>query len=107
MGIKVLIIWMDRVPHIDQSGIYAMEEAVTDLQNKDVVVVLTGVQPQPLDMLKKIDIIPALIPDMHVFDAFEDCEVWLKYNLKNANGGFAKIVEELHEVKKAKVAYQM
>jgi len=44
---------------------------------------------------------------MHVFAAFEDCEVWLKHNLKNENGGFAKIVEELHEVKQAKVAYRM
>ncbi|MBN4049711.1 SulP family inorganic anion transporter [Bacteroidales bacterium AH-315-N07] len=105
--IRVLIIRMDKVPHIDQSGVYAMEEAVTDLQNKDVVVVLTGVQPQPLDMLKKIDVIPALIPEIHVFVTFEDCEVWLKHNLKNENGGFDKIVEELHEVKRAKVAYQM
>ncbi|MBL4862886.1 MAG: SulP family inorganic anion transporter, partial [Crocinitomicaceae bacterium] len=106
-GIRVLIIRMDKVPHIDQSGIYAMEEAITDLQNKDVVVVLTGVQPQPLDMLKKIDIIPALIPEMHVFMTFQDCEVWLKHNLKKENGGFAKIIEELHKVKKAKVAYRM
>lgn len=105
--IKVLIIRMDKVPHIDQSGIYAMEEAITDLQNKDVVVVLTGVQPQPLDMLKKIDVIPALIPELHVFKTFLDCEVWLKHNLENENGGFAKIIEELHEVKKAKVAYRM
>lgn len=106
-GIRVLIIRMDKVPHIDQSGIYALEEAITELQNKDVVVVLTGVQPQPLDMLKKIDIVPALIPEMHLFSEFSDCEIWLKHNLKNENGGFAKIVAELHEVKQAKVAYRM
>ena len=106
-GIRVLIIRMDKVPHIDQSGIYAMEEAITDLQSKDVVVVLTGVQPQPLDMLKKIDIIPALVPEMHVFMTFKDCKAWLKHNLKYENGGFARIVEEMHEVKKAKVVYRM
>ncbi len=106
-GVKVLIIRMNKVPHIDQSGVYAMEEAITDLQNRDVVVLLTGGQPQPLDMLKKIDIIPALIPEMHVFAEFEDCEIWLKQNLKNENGGFARIVAELHEVKKAKVASRM
>ena len=65
-----------------------MEEAVTDLQSKGVVVVLTGVQPQPLEMLKKIDIVPALIPDMHVFDEFEDCEAWLKHNLRNEESGY-------------------
>jgi sulfate permease, SulP family len=106
-GIRVLIIRMDKVPHVDQSGIYAMEEAITYLQNKDVVVVLTGVQPQPLDMLKKIDIIPALIPEMHVFEEFTDCELWLKHNLTKENGGFNKIVEDMHKVKKAKVAFRM
>jgi sulfate permease, SulP family len=106
-NIKVLIIRMDKVPHIDQSGLYAMEEAICDLQAKNVVVLFTGVQPQPWDMLKKIDIIPALVPEMHVFMEFKDCEVWLKYNLTKENGGFDKIVEEMHKVKKAKVAYRM
>lgn len=106
-GIRVLVIRMGRVPYIDQSGVYAMEEAITDLQAKDVVVLLTSVKSQPLDMLKKIDIVPALVPEMHIFNAFEDCELWLKHNLRNENGGFAKIKRELHEVKKAKVAYRM
>jgi sulfate permease, SulP family len=106
-GIRVLILRMDKVPHIDQSGIYAMEEAITELQSNGVVVVFTGVQPQPLDMLKKIDIVPALVPEMHVFTTFKDCEVWLKHNLKNEDGGFDRIVEELNEVKRAKVAYRM
>jgi len=106
-NIHVLIIRMDKVPHIDQSGIYAMEESITSLQNKDVVVVLSGVQKQPLDMLKKIDIIPALIPEIHVFDVFDDCETWLQYNLKIENGGIERIISELHDVKKAKVAFRM
>ena len=92
-GILVLIIRMDKVPHIDQSGIYAMEEAIGDLQSKDVLVLLTGVQQQPLDMLKNIDIIPALIPETHLFKEFDDCEVWLKHHLKKENGEFYKIIE--------------
>ncbi len=105
--IQVLVIRMDRVPYVDQSGIYALEEAITELQKNNVVVALTGVQPQPLDMLKKIDIVPALIPEMHLFETFGDCEIWLKHNLQNENGGFTKIAQELQEVKKAKVAYRM
>ena len=62
-GIKVLIIRMKEVPYIDQSGIYVLEEAILELRMKGVLVLMTGVQPQPLDMMKKIDIIPGLIPE--------------------------------------------
>ncbi len=105
-NIKVLIIRMGRVPHIDQSGIYAMEEAISDLQKKGVVVLLTGVKPQPLDMMKKIGIVPDLVPDIHVFDQFKNCETWLKENLETGDENMTKIVEELNRVKKAKVAYR-
>jgi SulP family sulfate permease len=105
--VKVLIIRMDNVPHIDQSGVYAMEEVIMDLQNKGVVVILTALQPQPLDMLRKIEIVPALVPEIHIFDQFSECEEWLKQNLSKANGGFAKIIEELQEVKKARVGNRM
>jgi len=105
--VKVLIIRMDNVPHIDQSGVYAMEEVIMDLQNKGVVVILTALQPQPMDMLKKIEIIPSLVPEIHIFDQFSECEEWLKRNLSDANGGFAKIVEELDEVKKARIGNRM
>ncbi|HHG86333.1 MAG TPA: SulP family inorganic anion transporter, partial [Bacteroidetes bacterium] len=100
-GIRVLIIRMDKVPHIDQSGVYAIEEAISDLQSQGVIVVLTGVQPQPLDMLKKIDVIPALVPELHIFKTFSACENWLKRNLQNEEGGFEQILKELREVKKA------
>ena len=106
-SIRVLIIRMDKVPYMDQSGVYAMEEAISDLQNREVVVLITGVQPQPLDMLKKIDIVPALIPEKHLFESISECEVWLKFYLENENGGFAGILATLQEVKKAKVAYRM
>ena len=82
-GIKVLIIRMKEVPYMDQSGVYVMEEAILDLRMKNVVVLMTGVQPQPLDMMKKIDIIPGLISEERLFREFEDCKLWLKYNLKS------------------------
>jgi len=104
---RILIIRMDKVPHIDQSGMYALEESITDLQKDHVVVVFTCIQPQPYDMLKKIGIIPLLVPDMHVFNTFEDCEVWLKDNLHSEDDGMKIISEDLLKVKRAKVAYRM
>lgn len=91
--VKVLIIRMDRVPYIDQSGAYAMEEAVIHLHEQGVIVVITGINSQPLDMMKKIDIIPSLISEGCLFSKFEDCEIWLKYNLKGKSGGFDKILQ--------------
>jgi SulP family sulfate permease len=91
-NLKVLVIRMDRVPYIDQSGVYALEEAILELRIKGVVVLLTGIQPQPLDMLKKIDIIPDLIPNRHSFAKFDECEAWLKHNLNIEKGGFDRLV---------------
>tara|TARA_B100000780_G_C21126643_1_gene457420 strand:+ start:3097 stop:4821 length:1725 start_codon:yes stop_codon:yes gene_type:complete len=104
---RILIIRMDNVPHIDQSGMYALEESITDLQKDNVVVVFTCIQPQPYDMLKKIGIVPLLVPDMHVFNTFQDCETWLKTNLNSKEDGISLIAEELLRVKKAKVAYRL
>lgn len=104
---RILIIRMDNVPHIDQSGMYALEESITDLQKDNVVVVFTCIQPQPYDMLKKIGIVPLLVPDMHVFNTFQDCETWLKTNLNSKEDGISLIAEDLLRVKKAKVAYRL
>ena len=76
---------MKKVPYMDQSGVYVMEEAVLELRMKGVLVLMTGVQPQPLDMMKKIDIIPGLISDERLFRKLDDCKIWLKNNLININ----------------------
>jgi SulP family sulfate permease len=80
-NIRALIIRMDRVPHIDQTGLYAMEEVIFDLQNKGVLVLLTGVQSQPQDMLRTIDIVPDLLPESRIFDEFGQSIEWLKQEL--------------------------
>jgi len=84
---KVVIIRMRKVPFMDLSGLYAMETAVKDLTERGVVVLITIVQPQPLYMLQKINVVPGLIPENHCFKTFEDCALWLKndYFVKKSN----------------------
>ena len=77
-NICALVIRMDRVPHMDQSGLYALEEAILDLTRKDVNVLLTGLDPQPEFMLKSINVIPELIPEEQIFEDFQDSIKWLK-----------------------------
>jgi SulP family sulfate permease len=90
-GIKALIIRMKKVPYIDQSGVYVLEEAILELRIKGVLVLMTGVQPQPLDMMKKIGIFPGLISEELLFKRFADCEQWLKYNLKSESESVKKL----------------
>ncbi|MGD1946336.1 MAG: SulP family inorganic anion transporter [Croceivirga sp.] len=80
--IKALIIRMDRVPYIDQSGIYALEEAIFDLRAQNIEVILTGLQEQPLDQLTSIDIIPDLVPKDDIFENVEGAFAYLKKELQ-------------------------
>jgi SulP family sulfate permease len=77
-NVCALIIRMDRVPHMDQSGLYAMEEAILELSQRGVLVLLTGLHSQPYDMLTTIDIVPDLLPENQLFENFEDSIAWLK-----------------------------
>ena len=83
--ICALIIRMDRVPHMDQSGLYAMEDAILDLTRRDVRVILTGLHPQPEDMLRSIDVIPDLVPEEQIFDEFADSIKLLKDEVFETN----------------------
>ena len=62
-NMKALIIRMDRVPYIDQSGLYALENVLFDLKTIGVPVIIVGLQDQPRDMLLAIGIIPNLVPE--------------------------------------------
>ncbi|KEZ93836.1 SulP family inorganic anion transporter [Nonlabens ulvanivorans] len=80
--VKALIIRLDRVPYIDQSGLYALENAVLDLEKRDVRVVLTGLQEQPKDKLESIDIIPDLVSESETFETIEEAFEYLKNHFK-------------------------
>ncbi len=76
-----VVIRMEKVPYIDQSGLYAIEDIILDLEKKNIKHLLVGVQNQPAYLLQSIDIIPDLIPTEHIFDNFNDCTNWIKNNI--------------------------
>lgn len=80
--VEALIIRMDRVPYIDQSGLYALENAVLDLHTRGVKVILTALEKQPYDMLTSIDIVPDLIPEKHLFQNINEGFDYLETNFK-------------------------
>ena len=74
---KTLIVRMERVPYIDQSGLYALEDTIHKLSKEGKTIGLSGLQAQPADMLRRIELIPNLVPEEFVFETFSDCKDWL------------------------------
>ena len=81
-GIKAVILRMDRVPYIDQSGLYTLEDVIFDLRQEDIEVILVGLKEQPADMLRAVDIIPDLVPEEDLFDDIDDSFDYLKEKLE-------------------------
>ena len=76
--IMFVIIRMEKVPYIDQSGLYALEDAILSLEQKNIQVLLTGLQQQPKNRLEKINLIPDLIRRDNIFPTFSECVDWLR-----------------------------
>ncbi|WP_298237663.1 SulP family inorganic anion transporter [uncultured Algibacter sp.] len=80
---KAVIIRTGRMQYMDQSGLYAMEDVLVDLEKNGISVLLVGLLKQPRYMMERIDIIPDLIPKEHLFDNFKDCIKWIKANIQD------------------------
>ncbi len=72
-----VIIRMDKVSFIDQTGLYALEDAVLSLEQKGVAVLLTEIKDQPKHMMQRIKLINGLIKEDEVFDTFDESISWL------------------------------
>ena len=77
-----VILRMDRVPYLDQSGLYVLEDVLLELEKKDVHTLIVDIQKQPLYLMKSIDIIPDLVPQEHIFEDFKECTAWILKNLR-------------------------
>ena len=75
---KVIIFRMKNVPYIDQSGLYALEEVIKEMQKANITVVMTMVQEQPLWLFRKTKFVPNIVPEKYLFCCIEDCATWLK-----------------------------
>ena len=69
---SVVVIRMDNVPYMDQSGLYVLEEILFSLKQKEIQTYVIGLQEQPRYMMTSIDIIPDLLPEEHTFQNFTE-----------------------------------
>ena len=82
---STIVLRMSRVPYIDQSGLYAIEDLVNSMESQGKTVLLVGVKEQPKYMMERIDIIPDLISEDHIFDTFTDCLKWIIVNVEDTH----------------------
>ncbi len=80
--IKAVIFRLDRVPYIDQSGLYTLEDVIFDLRAQNIEVIIVGLQEQPRDMLEAVDIIPDLVPEADLFADVEAAFEYLREKMK-------------------------
>ena len=80
---STVIIRMDRMQYMDQSGLYTLEDILIDLKKSNINVLFVDVLRQPRYMMERVDVIPDLIPEEHIFDTFEDCLEWVKINVRD------------------------
>ncbi len=80
---STVIVRMGRMQYIDQSGLYALEDMLIDLEKNGITVLLVDLLKQPRYMMERIDIIPDLISEEHIFTNFNDCISWVKSNVED------------------------
>ena len=80
---SIVIMRLDRMQYMDQTGLYTMEDMIQDLKIKNVEVLFVGLLEQPRYMMERIDIIPDFIPEEHIFEEFESCLEWIIENIED------------------------
>ena len=76
-----VILRMDQVPYMDQSGLYALEDVLLDLEQRGVHTMLIAPADQPMAMMSHIGLVrnrgapkgSGLIPEEMIFETFEKC----------------------------------
>ena len=79
---STVVIRLGRMQYMDQSGLYAMEDVLQELNKNNIQVLFVGLLEQPKYMMERIDIIPDLISEEYIFATFDDCTQWIKQNIK-------------------------
>ena len=96
--IHLLVIRMEKVPFVDQSGLYALESAIQELHDREVIVALSGPNKHALDLMRDMQVIPKIVSERHVFSNFDECRLWLREVL-TTEGGLENEMKTVHRLK--------
>ena len=74
---SIIIIDMEKVPYMDQSGVFALEDVLLDLDKKNIKILIAGIQSQPMHLMKTIGILGELVPKERIFDTLSDSKAFI------------------------------
>ena len=74
---SIIIVDMEKVPYMDQSGVFALEDVLLDLNKNKIKILIAGIQPQPMQLMKTIGILGELIPKERIFDTLSDSKAFI------------------------------
>jgi SulP family sulfate permease len=69
-GGKLLVLRMDRVRFMDQSGAYALQDVLVDLKAAGQRILIVGLPVAQLDIMKTLHLVPDVVPEKDLFDDF-------------------------------------
>lgn len=76
-GGRLLVLRMDRVALMDQSGAYALQDALVNLKSSGMRIVLVGLPIAPRDILEALHVIPELVSIKDLFADFVEVKAAL------------------------------
>lgn len=82
-GVKVVILRMRRVPVMDATGLTALQGLVEALGRRHVVVMVSGLQPQPREMLERTGVLDLISRNRdHLFETSEEAIAHARAHLR-------------------------
>ena len=80
---NTVVLRLGKMHYMDQSGLFAMEDVLLEMRDKNLRIVFVGLNKQTRYMMEKIDIIPDVVPEHQIFKNFRECLIWVKGNVRD------------------------
>lgn len=74
---RLLVLRMERVRFIDQSGAYALHDALVDLKAAGLRILIVGLPVAERDLLEVLRVVPDIVADKDLFDDFASLRIAL------------------------------
>lgn len=86
-GIEVVILRMSQLGTLDATGARVIVELVTALEGRGITVLVKGIQPQHLELARRVGVLGALRHRNHVFDELDAAVEHARSHVARAAGG--------------------